>query len=166
MPSYIIKNQPHPQIAKLLDPTCDANADLNCEPINLKQLSISVKSVATTRRAICLPEELVVREARVTSQAKHEWAKAHVKKTIFHIFEPHLQNVIDLNIEKAKCFGYPEAGEPWDALAEGFQAGCTAAYVEGVFHRHSVSNLLHSSKKLKTLPNRPTAAFNEIKLPD
>lgn len=83
-------------------------------------------------RAIKLPIELVVERSQVTSQAKHAWGEAR-KADDFARFEPWLERIIVLNRRVADCYGWEEGGEAWDALADGYEPGCTAAYVSSVF---------------------------------
>lgn len=114
-------------------------------------------------RATKLPAELVVEFSQATSQAKSEWAQAR-KANDYARFAPWLDKIVNLSKRQAECYGWQEEGEPWDALAEGYEAGMTAAYVAGVF--------TPLRKKLVVLVDRlmgssspPSNAFNELKLP-
>ncbi len=79
-----------------------------------------------------LPAELVNEMARAQSAAFVAWEKAKGAND-YAIFKPHLQTMIDLNRRQAECFGWSDDGEPWDALADLYEAGMTAKMVEGVF---------------------------------
>ena len=84
-------------------------------------------------RATKLPAELVEELASVASTAQHEWAEAR-KASDFARFRPWLERIVELNRRKADCFGWDRAkGERWDALADGFEPGCTASSVAAVF---------------------------------
>ncbi len=83
-------------------------------------------------RSTKLPAELVAEQARTASMSKAAWAEAR-QASDFERFRPWLEKTIDLQRRIADAYGYPSDGEPWDALAEGYEPGCTAAQVEAVF---------------------------------
>jgi len=110
-------------------------------------------------RATKLPAELVEELASVASIAQHEWAEAR-KASDFARFRPWLERIVALNRRKAECFGWDRAaGEPWDALADGFEPGCTARSVADVFGplRARLQPLLDA---VRGAPRRPDASFN------
>ncbi|MBN1873357.1 MAG: carboxypeptidase M32 [Anaerolineae bacterium] len=78
-----------------------------------------------------IPAELVARESRATSKAFVAWRKAREEKN-FTKFQPHLQEIVDINREKAGCLGYKE--HPYDALLNLFETGVTTAQVESLFN--------------------------------
>ncbi|MCG8400826.1 MAG: carboxypeptidase M32, partial [Firmicutes bacterium] len=142
---------------------CEAEASLISDP-----LSESAVNLRELRRdydkATKLPEALVVEMSETTSQAKHAWAEAR-KANKYDDFKPWLAKVVDLNQRKAECFGWDEKdGEPWDALADNFEAGMTAASVAQVFTplRERLVALLGEILGSET---GPTNALNELKLP-
>jgi carboxypeptidase Taq len=94
--------------------------------VNLRELR------RTYDRRTRLPADLVAEEARLASVAQHHWVEAR-KESDFQRFRPDLTRVVDLLRRKAECLGWPADGEPWDALAEDFEPGCTARDVEAVF---------------------------------
>ncbi len=110
-----------------------------------------------------LPETLVSELAEISSKAQHEWAEAR-KANDFARFRPWLEKLVTLNRSKASCLGVPSGGEPWDALADTFEPGCTAASVTKVFTplreqlRKLLCDLAAGSKK-------PSNLFNETALP-
>ena len=151
-----------PRIGEWLG-ACEGDDALVADP-----LSVSAVNVRELRRdydkATKLPEALVVEMAETTSQAKHEWAEAR-KGNDYARFKPWLAKVVELNRRKAECFGWDkQAGEPWDALADNFEAGMTAASVAEVFTplRERLVGLLDDILGSKAGPSN---AFNEIKLP-
>ena len=142
---------------------CEADGELTSDP-----LSSSAVNLRELRRdydkATKLPEALVVEMSETTSQAKHEWAEAR-KVNDYKRFKPWLAKVVELNQRKAECFGWDqESGEPWDALADSFEAGMTAASVAEVFTplRKRLVPFLEDILGSKTGPSN---AFNELKLP-
>ncbi|MBX2850562.1 MAG: carboxypeptidase M32 [Phycisphaeraceae bacterium] len=151
-----------PRIGEWLG-ACEDEAGLTDDP-----LSESAVNLRELRRdydkATKLPEALVVEMSETTSQAKHAWAEAR-KANKYEDFKPWLAKVVDLNQRKAECFGWDEAdGEPWDALADNFEAGMTAASVSEVFTplRERLVALLGDILGSKTGPSN---TFNELKLP-
>jgi len=110
---------------------CEADVDLTADPtlisaVNLREIRRDYD------RATKLPAKLVGEFSRATTAAHDAWTQAR-RDDKFGLFRPHLQRVVELNIERAKCFGWAADGEPWDALADGFEPGMTAAAVAGVF---------------------------------
>ena len=83
-------------------------------------------------RAVKLPASLVEEQASVASTAQHEWAAAR-KDNDFKRFLPWLEKTVGLARRQAECYGWADGGEPWDALAEDYEPGCTAAGVAEVF---------------------------------
>lgn len=151
-----------PQIGEWLD-ECEDDEALTGDPI-----SASAVNIREWRRdydkATKLPEELVVEMSETTSQAKHAWAEAR-QANKYEDFKPWLAKVVELNQRKAECFGWDsEKGEPWDALADSFEAGMTAASVAEVFTplRERLVDLLGDILGSKA---GPTNTFNELKLP-
>jgi carboxypeptidase Taq len=84
-----------------------------------------------------LPAELVEEEAALASIAQHTWAEAR-KESNFKKFQPYLEKIVTLLRRKAECYGWAKGGEPWDALAEDYEPGCTAE-VEGFHHAPAIA---------------------------
>lgn len=114
-------------------------------------------------KATKLPESLVSELAQVSSEAQHEWAKAR-KVSDFAHFLPWLKRLVQLNRDKAACLGIPAGGEAWDALADTFEPGCTAASVAAVFTplRNRLVKLI---AELRGAKRGPSNRFNETALP-
>ena len=110
-----------------------------------------------------LPAELVEEEATLASRGQHTWAEAR-KSADFDQFAPVLEQIVDLLRRKADCYGWAAGGEPWDALAEDYEPGCTAAQVETVFTplRDRLQSFL---QELMGSSTKPSNAFNEVPLP-
>ncbi|MCI0629294.1 MAG: carboxypeptidase M32 [Phycisphaerales bacterium] len=110
-----------------------------------------------------LPAELVEEEARLSSTGLHVWRGAR-QESDFSKFRPCLESMVDLLRRKAKYYGYPKGGEPWDALAEDYEPGCTAKDVQAVFAplRERLQKLLG---ELAAGRKKPSNAFNQLKLP-
>ncbi len=141
---------------------CEANDDLTSDPqsataVNLREFRWSLD------RRTKLPAELVQEEAKLSSEGMHTWKKARANEN-FDEFAPVLSKIIDMLRRKAACYGWAEGGEPWDALAEDYEPGCTAAWVESVFTplRKKLQVLLDD---IMGSSHGPSNAFNEIALP-
>ncbi len=115
-------------------------------------------------RAVRLPASLVEEIAATASTAQHEWAAARAASD-FARFLPWLEKTVDLCRQKAACYGWPEGGEPWDALAEDYEPGCTAAAVSAVFVplRDRLRALLEEVAGATT---RPSGQLDAIELPE
>lgn len=114
-------------------------------------------------RATKLPSRLVEEIARVSSESTHLWAEAR-KTNDYARFAPTLQRVIDLCREKAACYGHAPGGEPWDALADGYEPGCTAAQVEQLFTPLR-PRLVRLVDQLLGSRHQPDDALHRLKLP-
>jgi carboxypeptidase Taq len=150
-----------PRVGDLIS-ACEADGQLMADPIGPP--AVNVREVRRRYdRQTKVPEELVCELAEVTSLAQHEWAEAR-KDSDFARFRPWLEKIVDLTKRKAECFGWPDGGEPWDALAEDYELGCTAAGVEAVFAplRERLTTLVSDLMGSATPPDN---AFNEQELP-
>ncbi len=149
------------QVGELLA-ACEADDALMADP-----RSVAAVNVHETRReydrSTKVPSQLVEELAKTTSLARHEWAEAR-RDSDFARFQPWLEKLVALTRRKAECYGWPEGGEPWDALAEDYEPGCTAADVQSVFTplRDRIAALISD---LATSSTKPSNAFNELKLP-
>ena len=114
-------------------------------------------------RATKLPAELVVEMSRATSAGKAAWAGARAASD-FSQFAPALERIVALCREEADAYGVPEGGERWDALAEGYEPGMTAASVAAVFEplRTRLAALI---AQLADAPAPPPDAFTRLTLP-
>jgi len=150
-----------PKVSDLLD-ACESDSELMADPIS--DAAVNVREMRHDYdRATKLPSELVEEEAKISSEAQHAWANAR-KDDDFSSFQPYLEKIVDLLQRKADCYGWAEGGEPWDALAEDYEPGCTAASVSEVFTplRKQLQSLLDELMGSETSPSN---AFNEVTLP-
>jgi carboxypeptidase Taq len=77
-----------------------------------------------------LPETFVQKLAIAQSSAYEAWVKARAASS-FADFQPHLQGMVDLMLEKADHLGYENS--PYDALLDEYERGMTADYLGGLF---------------------------------
>jgi len=141
---------------------CEDDDDITGDPLDPR--AVNVREIRRDyERKTRLPGDLVEEEASLTSQAQHAWKQARAQSD-FNMFKPWLEKMVDLQRRKAECYGWDSEGEPWDALAEDYEPGCTAADVSRVFTplRDRLQTLLSD---LMNAPNKPDNTFNEIALP-
>jgi carboxypeptidase Taq len=81
-------------------------------------------------RATCLPRSLVEETARVSSLAQQEWVAAR-KAAEYSRFEPWLLKMVSLKRQTADAIGF--AADPYDTLLDEWEAGMTAAELDGLF---------------------------------
>lgn len=141
---------------------CEADPSIASDPLSVDAVNVRELRRAYDR-ATRLPSSLVEELARTTSMAQHEWAEAR-RDSDFERFRPWLEKIVALVRRKAECYGVPAAGEPWDALADEYEPGATAAAVERVFAplRTRLQRLVAD---LMAAPRPPSNRFNETPLP-
>jgi carboxypeptidase Taq len=138
------------RIADLLQ-ACEEATDLDAdstEAANVRELR------RDHDRAAKVPADLVGNIAATASTAQGIWAEAR-KENDFARFLPWLEKTVELARNQASCYGWEEDGEPWDALAEGYERGCTAASVAEVFAplRERLGHLLERVDRAQRVPN-------------
>ncbi|MCP4495511.1 MAG: carboxypeptidase M32, partial [Phycisphaeraceae bacterium] len=112
------------EVADLLA-ACESEMDVDADT----EAAANVRNIRHDHdRAVRLPASLVQEHAETASAAQHEWAEAR-NDNDFKRFLPWLEKTVDICRRKAECYGWAEGGEPWDALAEDYEPGCTAAGV-------------------------------------
>ncbi|MFG0330595.1 MAG: carboxypeptidase M32 [Phycisphaerales bacterium] len=107
-----------------------------CEKNGFEAGSVEAANVREWRRdyerARKLPREHVEELARTRAISQAEWAKARAASD-FSIFAPHLRKMLELTRKSAKYYGWPDDGEPYDALIEDYEPGARAKEIEAVF---------------------------------
>lgn len=151
-----------PRIGELLS-ECENDRELLADPLAAPAVNIRELRRQYDRKTK-LPAALVAEEAALASKAQHVWAEAR-KNSDFPSFKPWLEKIFTLLRKKAECYGWASDGEPWDALADDYEPGCTAAQVEEVFTplRKQLQGLL---EELAASHRKPSNAFNELELPE
>lgn len=140
---------------------CEGDAELMQDPESVAAVNVREIRHDYDRRTK-LPTDLVEELTRTKSLAEHEWARAR-DETDFARFRPWFEKLVELLRRKAACYGWPQDGEPWDALAEGYEPGSTAADIERVFH--PLRPRLHKLIGELMATTRPSSSLNRIKLP-
>ena len=77
-----------------------------------------------------IPTRLVEKFQRLRAHAREAWGEAR-QKSKFKIFRPHLQKLMDLNLQFAELWGY--AGSPYNAHLDGYEPGARAEDLRGLF---------------------------------
>lgn len=146
----------------------DLLAECECDrSVTGDSVSVAAVNVRELRRDYDLltkiPASLVEEFTRTTSRARHEWAEAR-KASDFSRFQPWLEKIVELSKQKAKCLSTAATKEPWDALADLYEPGSTAADIERVFVplRQRLQKLLG---ELNGGRKKPSNRFNETALP-
>jgi len=83
-------------------------------------------------KATKLPRELVAELAKVGSQAQQVWKDAR-RTSDFPRFAPWLEKMLTLARRKAECYGWPDDGEPYDALLDEYEPAMRTAEIEAIF---------------------------------
>ena len=100
----------------------------------LDPVSTEASLVRVTRRdyekAFKIPAVLVAEMAEAVARGKQAWRKARETNT-YATFAPHLERLIDLNVQKAEALGYDD--RLYDALLDQYEEGMKTATVETVF---------------------------------
>jgi carboxypeptidase Taq len=81
-------------------------------------------------RATKVPARLVEKLQRVRTHAREAWRQAR-QKSEFKIFKPHLQKILDINLQMADCWGFQES--PYDALLDEYEPGAKASQLTSLF---------------------------------
>lgn len=135
---------------------CEMDRDLSADPlcesaVNLREIRRSYE------KALKLPTSLVEELASTASLSRHAWLQAS-RTNDFASYRPWLEKMINLNRCKANCLGWPDNGEPWDALADGYEPNMTAQWIENIFNplRHQLQAMVHQ------LPRRKGSEDNRV----
>lgn len=104
-------------------------------------------------KALKLPSSLVAEMTQASAHAKQAWKEARETDT-FSTFAPHLQRLIDLNLQKAEAYGYTD--RVYDALLDQFEPGMKTAEVEHVFSdlRAQLVPIVHAIANAQPLDSR------------
>jgi carboxypeptidase Taq len=148
-----------PRIGELLA-ECEVDPALADDPLataNLRALRRDYE------RATRLPPDLVRDIAETSSRAMNVWRDAR-EKNDFGMFAPWLERTVVLNRRAAAALGWPEGGEAYDALLEGFEPGMTTAEVTRTFNalRAGLTPLIRAVAESGV---RPDTAWQQARVP-
>jgi carboxypeptidase Taq len=103
-------------------------------------------------RATKVPTRLVEKLERVRTLSRVAWVEAR-RESRFDPFKPHLQGIIDVQLQLADCWGYEDS--PYDALLEEYEPGARSRSLRELFERlrpEIVAVLGTAVERSKTLP--------------
>ena len=115
------------EVGSLLEDLASVVADMDAHSDEAALVRVIRRDFEKARK---LPGSLVARLAQSVSRAKQAWKEAREDDNFGH-FEPHLQTLIALNIEKAEAYGYED--RIYDALLDEYEPGMKTANVEEIF---------------------------------
>ncbi len=105
-----------------------------CEAAGLPRTSDEGTNVREWRyhfdREAKLPKKLVEELEETCALAHAAWVESR-EKADFAEFQPHLQKVLNLRLQQAKCWGYDD--EPYDALLENYERGARTRQIARLF---------------------------------
>jgi len=115
------------EVGRLLD-------DLAPIAIEMDPLSTDASLVRIIKRdydkAVKLPLTLVAAMSEAVSHGKDAWKRAR-EDNRFGDFAPHLERLIDLNLQKAEAYGYEN--RVYDALLDEYEPGMSTDHVDAIF---------------------------------
>ncbi len=105
-----------------------------CEQDGFEPASPEAANVREWRRrynrATKLPTRLVEKFEKARAHAREAWKEARRHST-FKLFQPHLQKLLALNLQRAECWGFEAS--PYDALLEEYEPGMRAVQLRSLF---------------------------------
>lgn len=107
----------------------------------------------TFLRNTLLPTKFVKKFAELTAKASQVWAVSR-KENNFSLFAPYLEEIIQMNREKAKIFGFED--HPYNALIESFEPCMSVKRLDTLFGslQKNLTSLLKKIEKGKKTENR------------
>ena len=103
-------------------------------------------------RATRVPTRLVEKLERVRTMSREVWIGARGESK-FRVFQPHLQKLVDLQLQLADCWGFEES--PYDALLEEYEPGAKRSQLVELFEGlkpEIVAILGPAAERAKSLP--------------
>ena len=115
------------ETGRLLEELQAEAADLDYDSDEASLMRVTARDYERERK---IPASLVAEMARVTALAQEAWVQARAESNYPH-FQPHLQKVVDLNIQMAEALGYQD--RMYDALLDLFEPEMKTAQIARVF---------------------------------
>lgn len=116
-----------PEFGELLEELLPYADQIDPDSDDARLIKVSHKA---HKKATCVPVEWVVEFAKVTTMANQAWVAAR-QKADFAIFQPHLEEIVELRRRYATFF--PDVEHPYDALLDDFEPGMKTADVKAIF---------------------------------
>ncbi len=108
----------------------DLSAQLNGHAPDSLEASLIRVSRRDYDRATRVPARLIAEMAEAVGLAKHAWKMAR-ETNAFDTFAPHLERLVELNLQKAEALGYED--RLYDALLDEYELGMRTSDVERIF---------------------------------
>jgi len=115
------------EVGQFLDELEPWAAELDYDSFEASLVRVTRRNYDRQRK---VPADLVARMAKARGLAHATWEKARPAND-FSSFRPHLETMVDLNIEMAEALGYED--RRYDALLDRFEPEMKAAQVERLF---------------------------------
>ena len=103
-------------------------------------------------RATKLPVSLVEKFQRARTHAREAWKEAR-QRSEFKLFKPHLQKLLDLNLQRVERWGFQES--PYDALLDEYEPGMRTNQLRTLFSdlRPAIGSVLrHAVERSAAIP--------------
>ena len=138
-----------PKMRKLLDESQNEIHNLNDDTFEKKTLLHLNEAISYHDK---IPEKLQVKKAELEPLAHNAWAEAREKKD-FKIFQPYLEEQVNIAIEQAHCIGFKD--HPYDALMQRFEPGETVKSLKVLFDELKIGlgEILSQTSKVEQ-PNK------------
>ena len=115
------------EIGHLLEELQAETADLDYDSDEACLVRVTARDYERERK---IPDWLVAEMAKATALAHEAWVQARAESNYPH-FQPHLQKIVDLNIQMAEALGYED--RLYDALLDLFEPEMKTAQVARIF---------------------------------
>jgi len=115
------------EIGHLLEELEAEVADLGYDSDEASLVRVTARDYEQERK---IPDWLVAEIAKVAALAHEAWTQARAESNYPH-FQPHLQKIVDLNIQMAEALGYQD--RIYDALLDLFEPEMKTAQVARIF---------------------------------
>ena len=137
------------KMRKLLDDSQNETHNLNDDSFEKKTLLHLNEAISYHDK---IPEKLQVKKAELEPLAHNAWAEAREKKD-FKIFQPYLEEQVNIAIEQAHCIGFKD--HPYDALMQRFEPGETVKSLKVLFDELKIGlgEILSQTSKVEQ-PNK------------
>lgn len=116
------------EVGALLDDLSSHAAGLDPDSEEARLITVSQREY---EKRVRMPQALVEDIQRTAAIARDAWKRARQGNN-FGLFQPHLEQMVDLQIQKAKALR-PDAANPYDALLDWFEPGLDYAAIDAVF---------------------------------
>ncbi len=115
------------EIGQLLEALAPYAAGLDPDSDTARLIQLTERDFNLATR---VPADHIARRARLISAARQSWVRAR-QETDFSVFQPHLQEIMDLNLEYVSYFAPYE--HVYDPMLDQFEPGMKTQEVQAIF---------------------------------